>query len=139
MKLWRFQRDYRLMRFYDEARSRGEKHSVAIEEAVQEYRESVPGARVSNTTVRRALAKHRPKGARTILIGVPADPSEQFQGRFRIVWKDFTIMRHRFLGFLMPAPDGPGPQITKVFDLCAGTRPIYPRHNKRTPKVKRPH
>src|ERR1039458_7921610 len=130
-------RAYWLMWFYDEARGRKEKHSAAVDEAVKKYRGKFPGVRVSETTVKRALAKYRPKGSRTVLIGVPANPSEQFQDKFRAVWKDLAIMRHRFLGLPVPAPDVPVPQITKVFELCAGTRPIYPRHNKKTPKVKR--
>jgi hypothetical protein len=137
MNVWQFERDHRLMRFHHEARIRGEKHAVAKEEAVHEYRENFPGARVSTTTVSRALATHRPKGRQTVLIGVPGDPSEELQERFRVVCNDVAEMKHRLLGLPMTAPDAAVPRITKVFDVCTGTRPIYPRHNKKDPNAKR--
>ena len=48
MKNSLFERAHWLMWFYDEARKRREKHSAAIEEAVQEYRAKFPGVRVSD-------------------------------------------------------------------------------------------
>jgi hypothetical protein len=137
MKNLYVERDYWLMCFYDQARGRGEKHSAAIEEAVQEYRSKLPEVPVSSTAVRRALAKRRPKGVRHILISVPPDPSAQSQDRFNIVWLDYTSMRHRLLGHPLTALDTPVPQIRWVLDLCAGTRPCYPRHNKKDPRAKR--
>ena len=138
MTLKHFERDCELRRLYAEAHGRDEKHSAAVRETVQRYRQSVPGARVSETTVKRALAKYQPKGARTILtVGDPAAPSQELQDRYREVCKDTDILKHKLLGLPMPAPDAVERQITKVFDLCVGPRPDYPRHNRKTPKVKR--
>lgn len=137
MKNLYVERAHWLMWFYDEARKRKEKHSAAIEEAVQEYRAKFPGIRVSTTTVRKALAKYRPRGIRRIFLSAPSDPREQSQERFSAVWRDYMILRHTLLGFPMPAPDASAPRITFVLDLYAGPRPIYDRHNKKDPKAKR--
>jgi hypothetical protein len=137
MRIAQFRRDQWLIWFYDEARQREEKHSAAVEEAVQEYREKFPDARVSSTTVKRALARHRPNWRLTALTPVPGNPDEQFLARLREVLKVVAIMKHELLGHPLPAPDAPDPQITNVLDVCAGTRPIYPRHNKKDPKAKR--
>jgi hypothetical protein len=137
MNVWQFERDHWLMWFHHEACIRGEKHSVAKEEAVKEYRENFPGARVSITTVSRALATHRPRGRKTVLMGVPRDPSEELQQRFRAVRNEAADMKHRLLGFPMPAPDAAVLRITKVFEVCTGPRPIYPRHNKKDPNARR--
>jgi hypothetical protein len=137
MKNLYVERAYWLMWFYDEACKRKEKHSAAMEEAVQAYRAKFPGIRVSTTTVRKALAKYRPRGIRRIFLSVPSDPRDQSQERFSAVWRDYMIMRHTLLGFPMPAPDASAPRITFVLDLYAGPRPIYDRYNKKDPKAKR--
>jgi len=137
MRISHFRSDQWLIRLYDEARERGEKHSAAIEEAVQKHQEKFPDVRVSSTTVRRALAEHRPNGRQLALTPVPGKPDEQFMARLREVLKVVAIMKHELLGHPLPAPDAPAPQIENVLDVCAGPRPDYPRHNKKDPNAKR--
>ena len=137
MRISHFRRDQWLIRLFDEARERGAKHFAAVEEAVRKHREKFPDVRVSETTVRRALAKHRSIGRQIVLNPVPGNPDEQFIARLREVLKVVAIMKHELLGHPLPAPDAPDPQIENVLDVCAGTRPDYPRHNKKDPNAKR--
>jgi len=63
---------------YDEARKRGEKHLTALQEAVACVRKEFPGMPISETEVRRVLAKWRPRGKEhTVLLVSKPDVSSR--------------------------------------------------------------
>jgi hypothetical protein len=64
---WQFVRAARVMCAYDEARERGDKHSVAVRGVVEHLKQSNPGMPISQTEVKRILAVWRPRNAGTIL------------------------------------------------------------------------
>lgn len=58
----KMQRDLTVVWSYNESRRAGEKHANAVASAVSEVRKQIPGMKVSETEVKRALAKLQPKG-----------------------------------------------------------------------------
>jgi hypothetical protein len=119
---------------YDEARQKGEKHSVAIAEAVAFVREHFAGMRISETELRRVLARCRPRGAGTIF---------RFE---RLVWTDdgemgFDTIReqpgilHGHEGQAKAVPrEGCSISAPMLFKIRFSERPNYPRHNRKSPK-----
>jgi hypothetical protein len=57
--LWMLRRITLVLRGYQKAREAGVKHSVAIQEAVRHVRETEPQMPISETEVRRTLARYR--------------------------------------------------------------------------------
>jgi hypothetical protein len=55
--LWMLRRITKVLRGYQEARATGEKHSVAIKEAIRYLRSEEPWMPISDTEVRRILAR----------------------------------------------------------------------------------
>src|SRR5258708_5429947 len=56
-----------VMSAYDEARERGDKHSVAVRHVVDLVKQRHPEMGISETEVKRTLATWRPRGSHTIL------------------------------------------------------------------------
>jgi hypothetical protein len=82
-------RDLTVVCSYNEWRRAGEKHANAVASAVSEVRKEYPGMKVSETEVKRVLAKYQPKGYPEV----------------------FTVTRHKNgfgLGF------GPRPEHTRI-------------------------
>jgi hypothetical protein len=67
MKSTEFMRAGIVIAVYDEARQSDQKHSVAVKEAVEFVKQNYPGLRISETAVRRILAKWRPRKSGTTL------------------------------------------------------------------------
>jgi hypothetical protein len=59
---WMFVRVVLVLHAYNEARSSGCKHSSAVTEAVATVKKTWSGMPISETGVKRILAKHQPKG-----------------------------------------------------------------------------
>ena len=97
-------RDPMILYGYDQARRLGEKHVVAIQEAVRYVRETDSRLRISETEVKRVLARWRPRHDPCGLVVVKPDPSESTLTLPGMVFR---------IG--LTAADGP--------------RPIYPRVN----------
>ena len=57
-----------VMSAYDEARKAGEKHIGAVTQSVEVIRRRYPELRISETEVKRILAKFRPRKSQTILL-----------------------------------------------------------------------
>jgi hypothetical protein len=55
-------RDLTVVWSYNESRRAGEKHAIAVANAVSEVRKQYPGMKVSETEVKRVLARYQPKG-----------------------------------------------------------------------------
>ena len=58
----KLQRDLTIVWSYNESRRVGEKHAIAVASAATQVRDQYPGMRVSETEVKRVLAKYQPKG-----------------------------------------------------------------------------
>jgi hypothetical protein len=80
----KLQRDLTVVWSYNELRRAGEKHAIAVASAASEVRRLYPGMKVSETEVKRVLAKYQPKGY-----------SEVFT---------VTKLKHRFGGWVL-VPD----------------------------------
>jgi hypothetical protein len=102
---WMLRREAMIVYGYDRARRLGEKHAVAIQEAVRYVQESDSRMRISETEVRRVLAYWRPRREPLGLVVVKPGPSES----------------------TLTLPDGRVVQIGLTSAI--GPRPIYPRVN----------
>ncbi|MFL6388737.1 MAG: hypothetical protein ACJ71U_14735 [Terriglobales bacterium] len=58
----KLQRDLTVVWSYNESRRAGEKHASAVASAASEVRKQYPGMKVSETEVKRVLARFQPKG-----------------------------------------------------------------------------
>lgn len=72
--VWILERVILAVYAYGEARKLGEKHSVAVTEAVKYIRATAPAMRVSETEVKRIMAAWRPRGSPTCLFVSKPDP-----------------------------------------------------------------
>ncbi len=66
--VWVLQRVTLALFAYERAREAGEKHCVAVSEAVKYIRKIAPTMRISETEVRRIVAYWRPRGATKCLL-----------------------------------------------------------------------
>ena len=125
---WQFARGLTILNAYQQARERGEKHSVAVSEAVVEVRQK-GGFRVSETEVRRVLKELRPK-----------DSPVELKVRARLV-NEGDLERLRLLIAQVPEEYRPKnwtglhkdthmPKISIMFGL--GIRTKYRRHNSKS-------
>jgi hypothetical protein len=112
---------------YDNARSRGEKYSLAIRECVAFVRQLHPGMPISETEVKRILAEFRPRNGRVILkVECSVAEGEEAQA-----------IRSKLLSFrgFMPGSHTEsaqkGSKPLKRFILRFATALEYPRHNAR--------
>jgi hypothetical protein len=96
---------------YNKARGRGEKHAVAVRDAVATVKKSWPEMKVSETVVKRILAENQPAGA-AITARVTENP--------RVV---LSPEECKLRGF--PA----GTTFKQALTFGYGPRPKYPRAN----------
>jgi hypothetical protein len=107
--MWMLGRDTLAIYAYGLARDAGEKHIVAIQEAVRYIRDKCPRMPISETEVKRIVAAWRPKRAATCLFVSKPDPERA------IVW--------------VPGRDGRIISARIAYTASVGPRPIYPRTN----------
>jgi hypothetical protein len=125
---WQFWRAAIVMWAYDEARMRGEKHSAAIREAVNLFKEHYPDWRISDTEVKRILARFRPSGSQFILRFERKVLTED--GIKERNWLRERLAGRAQEGQTLQAPPSRTPgQESSVFAIRIAERPNYPRHN----------
>jgi hypothetical protein len=131
---WTLLRDSIALGGYDEARQRGEKYIVAISEAVSAVRKWDPKMHISETEVRRVLARWRSNitAAWSILpepVKILERSAAELDSR---ATQDFL----RIQAILMGKPLEPGgrPPKVRVISVKLGPKPSYPRINSRKPK-----
>jgi hypothetical protein len=118
---------------YDEARGKGDKHSAAVQYAVDFVKERNRGIPISMTEVKRLLATWRPRGSQTVLLFEKTILSEEDKETHR--W-----LRQQVLGLEgkkgVKAELPPDPDRAKVtaFRIRLGERPNYSRHNRKNAK-----
>jgi hypothetical protein len=122
-----------VMSAYDEARARGEKHSVAVIEAadcVGRYDSEMP---ISETEVRRILATHRPRNSETRLLFERSIRTEE-DLRINRWLREQLAELHGKKGITLPAvPNYDLSKSNLVLTIRVGPRPLYPRHNRKIP------
>jgi len=74
--LWMLRRDTIVLYRYLQARAAGEKHSVAVEEAITYLREREPRMPISATEVKRIVARWRPRSLPYGCVVVQPGPGE---------------------------------------------------------------
>jgi hypothetical protein len=122
------------MSVYDEARGNGQKHSVAVTQTVEFIKQRHPKMRISETEVKRILAKFRPRNSQTILRFERSTLSEEGLVKFHWIQERLRALQQKD-GLSLPAPADVG--VTKpvtTYKIRFGERPNYPRHNRKTPK-----
>jgi hypothetical protein len=131
---WNFTRAGIVMSAYDEARENGEKHSVAVKQTVAVVRQRHPKIRISETGVRRILAKFRPRQSHTIL-RFERSPLSGADLALHYWILDQQAIRAREQGVKFSAPSNVSPRksVTRYL-ISFGERPDYPRFNRKLPK-----
>jgi hypothetical protein len=129
IQFWQFARVARVMCAYEEARERGDKHSVAVRGVVEHLKKSDLGMPISETEVKRILSLWRPRNAGTIL---------RFE---RKILTHEAVKRHRWLQEQLAALQGKRDlklevptnlgRLTETITVRFAERPNYPRHNRK--------
>jgi hypothetical protein len=133
LEFWRFVRGAMAMHGYDQARERGEKHSVAVREAVDFVKHCHPGMSISEAEVRRTLAASRPRDSKTILRFERKNLTEDDIKKHRSIREQIASLQEE-KGLKSGVPPNSDPRDGAVFTIRIGTRPNYPRHNRKNPK-----
>ena len=110
--IWVLHRETLALFAYERAREAGEKHSVAVREAVEYIRQMAPRMCISETEVRRIVAYWRPKrSTRCLQVREPS-----LSGKVLTV----PVLRNGVVSFI---------KCKVLFTASHGPRPIYPRAN----------
>lgn len=132
IEFWQFARAARVMCAYDEARERGDKHSVGVGDAVEHLKQSNPGMPISQTEVKRILAVWRPRNAGTILRFERKVMTEEDIKRHWLILEEFAKLQEK-KGLTSEVPTNhklTRPIVSFAFRFAE--RPNYPRHNRKT-------
>jgi hypothetical protein len=123
-----------VMSLYDEARKNGQKHSMAVRETVDFVKKPYPKMRISETGLKRILAKFRPRNSQTILRFERSTLTAEELAKFRWMQGILAAYWHDKESILQPpSPLSPiGPVTT--FKFRFGERPNFPRTNRKSPK-----
>ena len=114
---------------YDEARERGDKHSVAVRGVVEHLKKSDLGMPISETEVKRILSLWRPRNAETILRFERKILTEEDVKRHRWLQEQLAALQgKRDLKLEVPTNLG---RLTESITVRFAERPNYPRHNRK--------
>lgn len=125
---WQFWRAAMVMWAYDKARVRGEKHSAAIREAVNLFKEHYPDTRISDTEVKRIFARFRPSGSQFILRFERKVLTEDDIKKLNWFREQIAAQAQDFQTLQAPPSRAPS-QESSLFAIRIAERPNYPRHN----------
>jgi hypothetical protein len=118
--IWVLHRETLALFAYERARKAGEKHCVAVSEAVKYIRQTAPRMRISETEVKRIVAYWRPKGStRCLQVSEPGS-----SGNFASV----PTLRNGVVSFI---------KCRVLLTASHGPRPIYPRANAASKNTKK--
>jgi len=131
---WQFGRAARAMCAYDEARERGDKHSVAVRYAVDVLKRRNPKMPISEAEIRRVLAAWRPRGSHTILRFERSTLSEQDAEKLQWIRGQLAALEgKKDLTSPVLSIDNP-PKTATIVKIRLAERPQYARHNRRISK-----
>jgi hypothetical protein len=130
---WQYVRAAMVMSAYDESREKGEKHSVAVKDAVDFLRRYSTEMRICETEVKCVLSTFRPRGSRTILRFERMSLSEADTQKHR--WfREQIVALEKEKGITVPDPPAyDGTRRREKFTIRFSERPVYPRHNRKAP------
>jgi hypothetical protein len=120
--MWVLQRVTLAVFAYERARESGEKHSVAVTEAVKYIRQTAPRMRISETEVKRIVAYWRPKGSTKCLRVSEPEPSASILS--------VPVLRNGSVLFI---------KCKALYTVAQGPRPIYRRANAASKPSKKNH
>jgi hypothetical protein len=134
IQFWQFARAAHVLYAYDDARGRGEKHSVAVQNAVDFVKHLNPEMSISRTEVKRILAALPPRGSETVLRFERSTLSEEEVKRRRWILEQLVMLQGK-KGLTLPTrPNYDLAGNDAVFKFRFAERPNYPRHNRKNPK-----
>jgi hypothetical protein len=136
IELWHFVRAGAAMIAHDEARESGQKHSVAVTQAVDSIRRLHPTKPISRTVVKRILAEFRPRSSGTILRFERSTLSQEEaeKEKLRWIWAQLSDLQGK-KGLTLPLlPNDSPPRAGTTLKIRFSERPKYPRHNRKIPK-----
>lgn len=110
--IWVLGRDTRVLCAYERAREAGEKHCVAVSEAVKYVRQTAPRMRISETEVKRVVAYWRPKGSTECIQVSEPGPSGELLS--------VPVLRYGVVSFV---------DCRVLYTASFGPRRTYPRAN----------
>jgi hypothetical protein len=129
---WQFGRAAHALCIYDEARGRGDKHSVAVAYTVDAMKKCNPAMSISQSEVRRILASWRPRGSHAVLRFERLSLSEENIQRRRWIREQLATLREKKGVTLPTPPDHDLARNTVAFTIRFAERPNYPRYNRKT-------
>jgi hypothetical protein len=131
---WQFVRAGIVMSAYDESREKGEKHSVAVRDAVDFLRLYRPEMPICETEVKCTLSTFRPRGSGTVLRFERSPLSEADIQRHRWI-REQIVALEKEKGITVPEPAAyDETRRREKFTIRFSERPVYARHNRKTPK-----
>jgi hypothetical protein len=134
VEAWQFFRAAIVISVYDQARQRGEKHSVAVREAIDYVRQNWTDLAISESEVRRILGGYRPRGSISVLLFQPSVLSVEDVKTNRWIRDQLKTLQGT-KGITLPdIPDYSRSRNRIVLTIRERVRPQYPRHNRKTPK-----
>jgi len=110
--IWVLQRILLALFAYERAREQGEKHCVAVREAVEYIRRAATAIRISETEVKRIVAYWRPKGSTKCLRVSQPRPEENTIS--------VPVKRNGVVSFI---------KCRVLYTAAPGPRPLYSRTN----------
>ncbi len=131
---WQFARAAMVMCAYDEARGRGEKHSTAVQHAVDSVKQCNREMPVSQTEVKRILATWRPRGSRIILRFESKILTEEDIKRHCSIREQLAALQGKN-GLKLEVPTNH--EVTRSATsliIYFAEKPNYPRHNRKIPQ-----
>jgi hypothetical protein len=132
-EFWRFVRAGMIVSAYDEARESGQKHSIAVTQAVECLKQHQPEMPISETVVRRTLATFRSRDSQTTLRFKRSAVGKRQLARLRSMLKQ-AHDRQSEIG--LPAPSIQNlPKNLTAYKFGYAKRPHYFRTNRKNPKV----
>jgi hypothetical protein len=133
-EVWQYFRAAMVMSAYDESREKGEKHSVAVRDAVDFLKRYSPEMRICETEVKCVLSTFRPRGSRTILRFERSPLSEADIQKHRWLREQIVALEKK-KGITLPEPRAQDEtRLREKFIIRSSERPVYPRHNSKVPK-----
>jgi hypothetical protein len=130
---WQFRRVLMVVHEYDKARKRGEKHTAAMQAAVDYLRQHEPKMPISTTAVRRVLAEFRPKDNQLALAVSLSIADDKELARRR----NLRAQVPGFAGTDVTAEltDSNRQSGRRTYKFGFVERPNYARHNAKTPNA----
>jgi hypothetical protein len=125
-----FGRDVVILSTYGKVRAGG-KQSQAVKEVVTQIEAQYPRMRISESTVRRTLARWWPQGSHSVILFQEPVPSEESNGHQTWVREQIALIKFQGVETEAQVAAGTKPH-GRVLSICFGARPEYARFNRKS-------